>query len=677
MSQSPDTENSRADELPEAFGALTAMLREGRSFSGRERNCCFLNTSGRPEAGGRFANISHLSGLDFPDDARAVAAVDWDADGDLDLWISNRNAPRLRFLRNEAPPEVRRRHLAVRLVGNGSNTNRDAIGARVTIELEAAPQLLRTLHAGEGFLSQSSKWLHFGLGSATVIERLTVRWPDAGGTVESFRGLQADRRYELVQGTGEARTVERPRPESPLAAGGPQAPPASSAAVVPFAIRLPAPALSYRTLAGKETQTRPGSGRSGMLVNLWSQTCAPCLAELEELAARRADLEEAGIAVLALCVDGVDSDSFDAAAARQFLAGLNFPFPAGRATTALLDGFQERLAYLLPLLQPLPLPSSFLIDSQGQLAVFYKGKLNVEELLRATPTLQASRQPARIPTPLLTKRPGSWIDHPVIGKRRIAIRAGTRFQVAEGLRRAGRLPEAVTQFERVLSLRPESARAHNNLGMILRRQGKTDQAGEHYRQALRLNPKSPETHNNFGVLLLGQKQLVQARSQLEEALRLRPDYLDAEMNLGVLSEREGNPAAARLHYERALRINPGFVTAYLNLGLLAERQRDLPSARQHYQRALQVNPRHADAHNNLGVVCARLGDVPQALSHVQQAIAINPDFAEAHNNRGIILESQNRFKEAWAAYQAALKVNPRYTDAQRNLHALKAKMQPR
>src|SRR5262245_66393159 len=101
------------------------MLREGRSWSGRERNCFFLNTGGT-----RFANVSAVSGFDFPDDARAAALSDWDGDGDLDVWVSNRNAPRLRLLRNGATGS---HYIALRLVGDGATTHRDAIGARVEV----------------------------------------------------------------------------------------------------------------------------------------------------------------------------------------------------------------------------------------------------------------------------------------------------------------------------------------------------------------------------------------------------------------------------------------------------------------------------------------------------------------------------------------------------------------
>ena len=55
------------------------MIRDGRSWSGRERNCCFLNT-----ADGKFSDISAVSGFDFIDDSRALAVGDWDGDGVAD-----------------------------------------------------------------------------------------------------------------------------------------------------------------------------------------------------------------------------------------------------------------------------------------------------------------------------------------------------------------------------------------------------------------------------------------------------------------------------------------------------------------------------------------------------------------------------------------------------------------
>ena len=55
------------DEFHRAY----LMLRFGRSWSGNERNCCFLNTAGQ-----RFANISTVAGLDYLDDSRGLASVE-------------------------------------------------------------------------------------------------------------------------------------------------------------------------------------------------------------------------------------------------------------------------------------------------------------------------------------------------------------------------------------------------------------------------------------------------------------------------------------------------------------------------------------------------------------------------------------------------------------------------
>src|SRR5688572_10548554 len=121
------------------------MIQEGRSFSGHERNSCFLNL-GR----GRFADVSAAAGLDQIDDSRAYAISDWDADGDLDLWLTNRTGPRVRFLRNGIPRDGR--FLQIALTGDPKKrVNRDAIGARLELHLsgERPRRLHRTLYAGD------------------------------------------------------------------------------------------------------------------------------------------------------------------------------------------------------------------------------------------------------------------------------------------------------------------------------------------------------------------------------------------------------------------------------------------------------------------------------------------------------------------------------------------------
>jgi len=175
----------------QAWQALGKILRDGGSWSGHERNCCFLNTQSD-----QFADVSSIVGLDQVSDSRAIALVDWDHDGDLDLWYSNRTAPRVRYLQNDS--KTGNRYLAIRL--QGTKSNRDAIGARLELEttLEGpTSKSIQTLRAGEGYLAQSSKWIHFGLGKSQPV-KLRIRWP--GGAEQSFSRMKSNTRYLIVEG---------------------------------------------------------------------------------------------------------------------------------------------------------------------------------------------------------------------------------------------------------------------------------------------------------------------------------------------------------------------------------------------------------------------------------------------------------------------------------------------
>ena len=157
MSQTIDSEKTAPSENNNSQRQLSEMMDAGRSFSGNERNSCFLNIGN-----GTFADISGISGLNYPDDGRGISTTDWDNDGDLDLWISNRNGPRLRLMRNDNDND--NNFISFLLKGNGTSSNRDAVGARIEIKTENQKgniTLIQTVRAGQGFLSQSSKCVHF------------------------------------------------------------------------------------------------------------------------------------------------------------------------------------------------------------------------------------------------------------------------------------------------------------------------------------------------------------------------------------------------------------------------------------------------------------------------------------------------------------------------------------
>jgi thiol-disulfide isomerase/thioredoxin len=343
---------------------LQQRIAAGQSLSGRERNCLYLNT-GSP----RFANVSAISGMDFADDGRGMAVSDWDFDGDPDLWISNRSGPRLRFLRNDSGSEGR--FLAIRLSGNGSTCNRDAIGARLELRVAGVP-LLRTLKAGEGYLSQSSKWLHFGLGSTGDIEALVVRWPD-GTQREYEEGLEPNRFYSIRQGREIPEEWVPPTRSMRFSSSVIETPTSTQSMRLVLATRTPLPRLQYVDLEGRQRQVQELL-QEPLLLNLWATWCAPCKEELMQLA-------QGNLRVLALSVDGLNEQSPTTHEdARRWLCGHGDGLLAGFANPALVRLLQVFHDAHFINRRPLPLPTSFLIDTDGTVSIIYKGMLSLEQL---------------------------------------------------------------------------------------------------------------------------------------------------------------------------------------------------------------------------------------------------------------------------------------------------------
>jgi len=374
VSRSPE-DGLMTEEYRAAWSALEYLvLQRGASYSGKERNCFYLNTGD-----GRFADISAASGADFLDDSRAACLVDWDDDGRLDLVLKNRTAPRLRVLRNQFPDAGS--HLSIELVG--VDCNRDAIGARV--EVRAGGQhLRRSLRAGEGYLAQSSKRLHFGLGDAQRVESVTVHWP--GGAQDTYEDLTVDQRYRITQGAAEAevvRTRERLGLVSKVSA--PLEQPADAVVErIPLAERLPIGPLRVPAFddSGRLVESLAGAH---LLLDLFSVDNEDCSLELLRLRRRQDELRKAGVIVVPLCVD----EPGRRAGAQEFLRAFELDSLAGYLDEKALKAFEVILSEVIGRSVETPLPTSFLVDESGLLSVVYLGPVRVPQLLKDMAVIEA------------------------------------------------------------------------------------------------------------------------------------------------------------------------------------------------------------------------------------------------------------------------------------------------
>jgi hypothetical protein len=145
---------------------------------------------------GKFERVGAApgSGLARALTARGLAVGDLDGDGRLDAVINNIDSSPT-VLRNVASREGH--WLSIRLVGDSSKkTSRDAVGARVYVTTGKIQQR-RDVISGNSYASQNDPALHFGLGSATKVDKLEVKWPD--GSLQTVRVPGVDRRITIVQ----------------------------------------------------------------------------------------------------------------------------------------------------------------------------------------------------------------------------------------------------------------------------------------------------------------------------------------------------------------------------------------------------------------------------------------------------------------------------------------------
>lgn len=184
-----------------------------------------------------------------------------------------------------------------------------------------------------------------------------------------------------------------------------------------------------------------------------------------------------------------------------------------------------------------------------------------------------------------------------------------------------------------VAVRPDNARAHNNLGSALWRQGKAEEAAQHF----------------------------------ERALELKPIYADAYSNLGNVRLRAGRIEEAVGLYRKALQLKPASASAHNNLGNAEYRLKRYDEAMQHYREALRLKPHLIEPYNNLGNVLLMQGKLEEAAESFEEALRRNPSYAEAHNGLGVTRRQQGRWDEAIRHFEAALSSKPSHALAKRNL----------
>ncbi len=193
----------------------------------------------------------------------------------------------------------------------------------------------------------------------------------------------------------------------------------------------------------------------------------------------------------------------------------------------------------------------------------------------------------------------------------------------------GRMPDAISEYQKAVRIYPNYAEAHNNLGAILLQSGRTTEAVAEYQAAVRLDPDYPDARSNLGGALARiPGRLPEATAELETAVRLDPENARRRAALGnALLQMPGRGFEAIGQLETAVKIDPALTDAHYSLALgLAQIPSRLPDAVVEFNLVLRSRPDDAGAHYQLGIALSRMpGKLPEAIREIEAAARIRPD----------------------------------------------------
>ena len=188
-----DYDNDGYGDLFVANGHLHENLSElGQEGTYGQRNLLFQN-----QHDGTFTEVSDSlgPGMKLADVSRGATFADYDLDGDIDIVVTNSNAPP-RLLRNEGGNQ--NNWLQIRLIAKHGSS--DAIGTRVKVMTGQLTQT-REVRSGDGYLSQPELKLHFGIGAPEHVDSIEVRW--RSGAQQRVEGVPVNQVITLEENDGE------------------------------------------------------------------------------------------------------------------------------------------------------------------------------------------------------------------------------------------------------------------------------------------------------------------------------------------------------------------------------------------------------------------------------------------------------------------------------------------
>ena len=230
---------------------------------------------------------------------------------------------------------------------------------------------------------------------------------------------------------------------------------------------------------------------------------------------------------------------------------------------------------------------------------------------------------------------------------------------------SGHLPEALTAFQRALTLQPSAAYARIGIADTYSAMGRANDAERSYRGAIAAAPDLPDTYSHYGAFCYGHARYQDAARLFMKQTQLLPNAPRAFANLGAAQQALGDYAGAMRAYRRSIEIKPSSI-GYSNLGTCEYFLGHYDEAVAAYEKALQLAPRNY-------IIWANLGDAyrwsangkpkatdayAKAIDVANDAIAVNARDAVARGIMASAMAHRGNASSAQDQIQQALEIDP-------------------
>jgi len=237
-----------------------------------------------------------------------------------------------------------------------------------------------------------------------------------------------------------------------------------------------------------------------------------------------------------------------------------------------------------------------------------------------------------------------------------------KFQEAFELHKNGSLQEAKKIYEAILEETPNDFNCLHHLGLIAKNNKEYLSAFELISQAITINPNSAAAHFNLGNVLKSLNKINDAIASYDKAINIKPDH-ELYFLRGIAFHELKKLDEALTSYDESIKLKPDAFTAYSNRGSVLVELKKIKDGIADFDKAIQINSNFINARYNRGLALRLLGKNEESIEAFKAIIQIEPNHLKSLYELALIYKVLNEFNLTLTYCAQILKIDPNHSQA--------------